>query len=1062
MIPSKAMKYLSLLLLPLSVFFTSFNLANANGDYKLYGLGWDTSELVEIDIETGEVTVILTLPIDPASNHNYSLGFDYNPSDGHLYVSKGDPKYEVQGVTEYNFEAYQIDLSDNSVTLAKNLTLPFPFLGALGFKPNGDAMLYREKPAFSTGTLYSIDWLDNSVSPVGSSNTPSILGGDYDVSRDVFWASDEWNGKVYQLSVENGSPIWTTQDTYQYGNGSGDLLDMDVTPTGDILVAASSDTYSGIDGAFGSNEKLKIFRINPDSGSIDNWLTVINADQKYSIASVPLDTLDTDGDGLDDSVETNTGIYVSEADTGTDPNNADTDGDGVPDGLEITEGTDPTDLNDFNSFSTGLVAYYPFDNYGNLAGDSGFTAYNEASLVDGPWGKAFRIVGNSSSNASGGYGVLDLPQDLPATGISYSFWIYEEEWPGGFHGGHFLDRNLDGLGHQWMRPVGDPEYGQPGVVPNASQGGSAGQVIVPTNDGIDYQYGSTVTILRRGWRLYTVVADPNGTQYFVDGQLRLTSVNSYSQTGPVRLGYHDYGTAIATRMTARYDNLRVYDKLLSADEVLALFHSEAPQFQIIEGEYTWHEAKTDAEARGGRLAVLNTQERYEIARPVIESFSDSIWIGLTDEVIEGEWLWVTGEPLTFERWLTPSQPDNSGDEDYAIIGWISEFPTREWNDFGGWRPAQAYLLEILPPPEPLAPVLDVGTFYESNSDESITIDATPIDGYPTNYAYQWYFNNSPISPSFGGASSSLTLTGSSFDDGTWKVEVTNDTGTTSAEFNYRVYADSDNDGLSDGQEAFVLGTDPNNNDSDDDTLLDGVETNTGIWLSTSNTGTDPLSNDSDSDGLSDGVETNTAEYIDASDTGTDPNDSDTDNDGLLDGAETNTDVYVSSSDTGSDPLDNDSDSDGILDGYETATGSWLSSEDTGTNPTKADSDADGLSDGVETNSGVFVGLSDTGTDPNSQDSDGDGFTDKFEVDTSCDPTSITDTPDAYSFIETAVEVNFYGAIGGTYRIEHAEDLESDIWVTVEDGIEGSSELIERLYSTDEYSRRFFRVVRTDQ
>lgn len=48
--------------------------------------------------------------------------------------------------------------------------------------------------------------------------------------------------------------------------------------------------------------------------------------------------VDTDGDGLDDSVETNTGIYVSEVDTGTDPNNADTDGDGLLDGVETNTG----------------------------------------------------------------------------------------------------------------------------------------------------------------------------------------------------------------------------------------------------------------------------------------------------------------------------------------------------------------------------------------------------------------------------------------------------------------------------------------------------------------------------------------------------------------------------------------------------------------------------------------------------------------------------------------------------------------------------------------------------
>ena len=38
---------------------------------------------------------------------------------------------------------------------------------------------------------------------------------------------------------------------------------------------------------------------------------------------------DTDGDGLDDIVETNTGVYVSKTDTGTNPLMSDTDGDGL-------------------------------------------------------------------------------------------------------------------------------------------------------------------------------------------------------------------------------------------------------------------------------------------------------------------------------------------------------------------------------------------------------------------------------------------------------------------------------------------------------------------------------------------------------------------------------------------------------------------------------------------------------------------------------------------------------------------------------------------------------------
>ena len=52
-------------------------------------------------------------------------------------------------------------------------------------------------------------------------------------------------------------------------------------------------------------------------------------------------TLDSDGDGLTDDVETDTDIYVSPTDTGTDPNDPDSDDDGVNDGLEVLFGSDP-------------------------------------------------------------------------------------------------------------------------------------------------------------------------------------------------------------------------------------------------------------------------------------------------------------------------------------------------------------------------------------------------------------------------------------------------------------------------------------------------------------------------------------------------------------------------------------------------------------------------------------------------------------------------------------------------------------------------------------------------
>jgi alpha-tubulin suppressor-like RCC1 family protein len=52
---------------------------------------------------------------------------------------------------------------------------------------------------------------------------------------------------------------------------------------------------------------------------------------------------DTDGDGLPDAVETNTGTFASESDTGTDPANPDSDGDGFNDGVEVAAGSNPND-----------------------------------------------------------------------------------------------------------------------------------------------------------------------------------------------------------------------------------------------------------------------------------------------------------------------------------------------------------------------------------------------------------------------------------------------------------------------------------------------------------------------------------------------------------------------------------------------------------------------------------------------------------------------------------------------------------------------------------------------
>lgn len=131
--------------------------------------------------------------------------------------------------------------------------------------------------------------------------------------------------------------------------------------------------------------------------------------------------------------------------------------------------------------------------------------------------------------------------------------------------------------------------------------------------------------------------------------------------------------------------------------------------------------------------------------------------------------------------------------------------------------------------------------------------------------------------------------------------------------------DPDLDGLTDAEEA-TLGTDPAVADTDGDGLDDGDEVET--WS------TDPLVADADGDGLDD------SEELDA---GADPDLADTDGGGTDDGVEVLRDG-TDPADAGDDVLDHDGD--GLGDEEEAALG---------LDPENPDGDGDGLDDGDEVN-----------------------------------------------------------------------------------------------------------------
>jgi len=97
----------------------------------------------------------------------------------------------------------------------------------------------------------------------------------------------------------------------------------------------------------------------------------------------------------------------------------------------------------------------------------------------------------------------------------------------------------------------------------------------------------------------------------------------------------------------------------------------------------WTTARTNCSNMGGHLVTITSSGEQSF----IFGLWPSGWIGLTDEVTEGTWRWVTGETYSYTNWNN-GEPNNSGNEDY--VQFVSN---GKWNDLKDGNNL-AYVLEF--------------------------------------------------------------------------------------------------------------------------------------------------------------------------------------------------------------------------------------------------------------------------------------------------------------------------------------------------------------------------------
>ncbi len=130
----------------------------------------------------------------------------------------------------------------------------------------------------------------------------------------------------------------------------------------------------------------------------------------------------------------------------------------------------------------------------------------------------------------------------------------------------------------------------------------------------------------------------------------------------------------------------------SACQSISNVPTDATEFQghyykVFESKVTWHQAEEQCRQMGGMLASVKSAEANDFI--VKLSQAKGMWIGGSDEVKEGEWLWRDGSKLTYSKWAS-SEPDNwyDGKEHWTVIGW----PGKRYAD-GKWGDTQAFSQE---------------------------------------------------------------------------------------------------------------------------------------------------------------------------------------------------------------------------------------------------------------------------------------------------------------------------------------------------------------------------------
>ena len=136
-------------------------------------------------------------------------------------------------------------------------------------------------------------------------------------------------------------------------------------------------------------------------------------------------------------------------------------------------------------------------------------------------------------------------------------------------------------------------------------------------------------------------------------------------------------------------------------------------YYTITHNYTWDQAKAQAEAMGGYLWSVNSQSEHEAVAQMYQSQSAVCCEAFNGAYKEnGTWNWHSGEPFIYTNWAS-GQPDNPNGDSRIRVQWgwsdLNGTPG-QWEDYGNGWDTQKYIVEF---PANRRPMIANETFCDS-------------------------------------------------------------------------------------------------------------------------------------------------------------------------------------------------------------------------------------------------------------------------------------------------------------------------------------------------------------